>query len=183
MVLHPGPKGKGKCWECLRCQFPRRGCSTELATFCHAESKGPAKNTHVIARPKAVAIRFPFHAKHGPSPKGTEEERIATSAYGLLAMTRKIEPGPSFGGAVRTPREGCPYGRLVGRSACGRPCAGTQKEPAQKENTSLRGPQARGNPRNRAESTIGSPSKIEGIATPVCALVRNDVFFFRRLPP
>ena len=99
MVLHPGPKGKGKCWECLRCQFPRRGCSTELATFCHAESKGPAKNTHVIARPKAVAIRFPFHAKHGPSPKGTEEERIATSAYGLLAMTRKIEPGPSIGGA------------------------------------------------------------------------------------
>ena len=45
----------------------------------------------------------------------------------------------------------------------------------------MRGPQARGNPRNRAVSTIGSPSKIEGIATPVCALVRNDVFFFRLL--
>ena len=54
---------------------------------------------HVIARPKAVAIRFPFHAKHGPSPKGTEEEPIATSAFGLLAMTRKIEPDPSIGGA------------------------------------------------------------------------------------
>ena len=33
----------------------------------------------IIARPKAVAIRIPFHAKHGPSPKGTEGERIATS--------------------------------------------------------------------------------------------------------
>ena len=29
------------------------------------------------AAPKAVAIRIPFHAKHGPSPKGTEKERIA----------------------------------------------------------------------------------------------------------
>ena len=31
----------------------------------------------IIARPKAVAIRIPFHAKHGPFPKGTEKERIA----------------------------------------------------------------------------------------------------------
>ena len=54
-----------------------------------------------------------------------------------------------------------------------------------KENTSLRGPQARGNPRNQALSTIGSPSKIEGIApqdslrSPRRFAPRNDVFFFR----
>ena len=51
----------------------------------------------------------------GPSGTGRcfapQGMRIATSAYGLLAMTRKIEPGPSFDGAVRTPREGCPYGK------------------------------------------------------------------------
>ena len=35
--------------------------------------------------------------------------RIATSAYGLLAMTQKIEPGSSDYGAARTPRDGCPY--------------------------------------------------------------------------
>ena len=38
----------------------------------------------------------------------TTYQEIAT-AFGL-AMTREIEPGPSFGGAIRTPREGCPYG-------------------------------------------------------------------------
>ena len=58
-----------------------------------------------------MAIRIPFHAKHGPSPKGTEGERIATSAFGpprndmrywrllLLLMVQK-----------RTPLPGCPYG-------------------------------------------------------------------------
>ena len=39
----------------------------------------------------------------------TQCQEIAT-AFGL-AMTWKIEPGPSFGGAVWTPREGCPYGK------------------------------------------------------------------------
>ena len=54
-----------------------------------------------------VAIRSPS-VPFGDGPcfawKGM---RIAT-AFGL-AMTRKIEPDPSFGGATRTPREGCPY--------------------------------------------------------------------------
>ena len=35
----------------------------------------------------------------------------------------------------------------------------------------------RGNPRNRAESTIGSLSKIEGIATSGCALLAMTAFF------
>ena len=39
----------------------------------------------------------------------TTYQEIA-AAYGLV-MTWKIEPGPSFGGAARTPREGCPYGK------------------------------------------------------------------------
>ena len=44
-----------------------------------------------------MAIRIPCGAKHRPVPEGPEGERIAT-AFGL-AMTRKIEPGPSIGGA------------------------------------------------------------------------------------
>ena len=126
------------------------GCSTELATFfdsCHAESRGPAKKTHVIvtkepkenpvgtplpgcptalpciadtsgevslqkylslimvglpviiARPKAVSIRFLSGSFGTGRCKASQGMRIATSAYGLFAMTRKIEPGPSIGGA------------------------------------------------------------------------------------
>ena len=37
--------------------------------------------------------------------------------------------------------------------------------------------EARGNPVDRSMHQFGSP-KIDGIATPVCALVRNDAFFF-----
>ena len=75
-----------------------------------------------------------------------------TSAFGL-AMTWKIEPGPSFGGSVRTPREGCPYG------------ASKICHPSKREHV-IANQCAHwcGNLRNRAESTIGSPSKIEGIA-------------------
>ena len=36
----------------------------------------------------------------------------------------------------------------------------------------------RGNPLDFAETTIGAVRKIDGIATPVCALARNDVFSF-----
>ena len=34
-----------------------------------------------------MAIRIPCGALHRPVPEGPEKERIATSAYGLLAMT------------------------------------------------------------------------------------------------
>ena len=35
----------------------------------------------------------------GELPVGQEKPPWGASAYGLLAMTRKIEPGPSIGGA------------------------------------------------------------------------------------
>ena len=55
-----------------------------------------------------------------------------------------------------------------------------------KKNTSLRGAKRRGdrreclwcNPLDFAETTNGRYRLISGIATPVCALVRNDVFSF-----
>ena len=38
-----------------------------------------------------------------------------------FAMTWKFLPGPSFGGAVRTPREGCPYGKTCRAVGLGPP--------------------------------------------------------------
>ena len=70
------------------------------------QAEGLGKNHHVIARPKAVAIRIPCGAKHRPVPRGPERERIAASAYGLLAMTALLE-------TVNRPRRDPPPGVSV----------------------------------------------------------------------
>ena len=72
---------------------------------------------------------------------------------------------PPLGALIRTPREGCPYGKTCGAVGLRPPLRRHAKKPAPKEITSLRGAKRRGNPRNRAVSAIGSLSKIEGIAT------------------
>ena len=69
------------------------------------------------------AIRSPSGPPGTGRCKAPQGMRIATSAFGLLAMTRKIEPGPSFGGAIRTPREGCPTEIPVGNGVPGVPAA------------------------------------------------------------
>ena len=68
--------------------------------LCHCEERSD------------VAIRFlsvPFGDGQCVALQGM---RIATSGFALLAMTAVVGVGPSFGGAVRTPREGCPYGNI-----------------------------------------------------------------------
>ena len=47
-------------------------------------------------RTPAISYDLPTCHSHGPTG---------------LAMTWYFLPGPSFGGAIRTPREGCPYGK------------------------------------------------------------------------
>ena len=123
---------------------------------------------------------FPEHFSHG----------IQEVSGSISLISTKLQPkGWSLlflklcGESVRSghPGRGVPTVRLVGRSACGRPCAGTHEETAPKENTSLRTSAHTGVaiPEIEQNLPLVVSAKSRGLPRP-CG-PRNDVFFFRLL--
>ena len=91
-----------------------------------ARAKGPWQSVllPVPPGPGDAVHRRGYGLPEGELPVGQEKPPWGASAYGLLAMTKKIEPGSSDYGAARTPREGCPYGyALPGRFSTARPAS------------------------------------------------------------
>ena len=165
--------------------FTRRAVGLRPPLRRHAKRTGTQREL-VIARSEATwespgtfckSARCSRRLPEGELPAGQEKPPWG-AAFGL-AMTQKIEPGPSFGGAIRTPREGCPYGNTCRAVGLRPPLRRLAKRTGAEREHVIANQCAHwcGNPVDFAGTTNGRLRSISGIATSGYALLAMTCSF------